>query len=440
MLMYGGISGSGVVSLVRTSVREYSYTITTPMIKLLHLADLHIGIENYGRIDPVSGLHTRLKDYLDCLDEAIDIGLDEGVHLVLIAGDMYKNRSPNPTHQREFARRINRLCVAGVPVFMITGNHDISPAVGRANSVDIFATLEVAGVTIAHRPGLHCIDTPAGPLQIIALPWVTRHSLLAKDEMHAVSFLEIERMLRDRIDNFVVNMAAELDPAIPSVLALHGTIDGATYGAERSITLGQDLVLSRGIVAQAGVDYVALGHIHRHQVLGEHPPIVYPGSIERIDFGERDEEKGCVLVELERGAARWRFQPLKARPFVSIEVDVRGSSDPSGKVTEQVSRRNLRDAVVRVQVRARREQAALLHEDTIRQQLLEAQSFVVANVVIDIERETRSRLEHAAEEMMQGLTPRRALELYLQARDTDSARIATLLAAADELLAEEAEE
>jgi exonuclease SbcD len=258
--------------------------------------------------------------------------------------------------------------------------------------------------------------------------------------MHAVSFLEIERMLRDRIDNFVVNMAAELDPAIPSVLALHGTIDGATYGAERSITLGQDLVLSRGIVAQAGVDYVALGHIHRHQVLGEHPPIVYPGSIERIDFGERDEEKGCVLVELERGAARWRFQPLKARPFVSIEVDVRGSSDPSGKVTEQVSRRNLRDAVVRVQVRARREQAALLHEDTIRQQLLEAQSFVVANVVIDIERETRSRLEHAAEEMMQGLTPRRALELYLQARDTDSARIATLLAAADELLAEDSEE
>jgi exonuclease SbcD len=145
-------------------------------------------------------------------------------------------------------------------------------------------------------------------------------------------------------------------------------------------------------------------------------------------------------VELERGAARWRFQPLKARPFVSIEVDVRGSGDPSGKVTEQVSRRNLRDAVVRVQVRARREQAALLHEDTIRQQLIEAQSFVVANVVIDIERETRSRLEHAAEEMMQGLTPRRALELYLQARDTDSARIATLLAAADELLAEDSEE
>jgi DNA repair protein SbcD/Mre11 len=73
------------------------------MIKLLHLADLHIGVENYGRVDPASGLHTRLIDYLARLDEAIDFGLAEAVDVVLIAGDIYKNRSPNPTHQRESA-------------------------------------------------------------------------------------------------------------------------------------------------------------------------------------------------------------------------------------------------------------------------------------------------------------------------------------------------
>ena len=103
------------------------------MIKLLHLADLHIGMENYGRLDPVSGMHTRLIDYLNRLDEAIDYGLAEGADVVLIAGDVYKNRAPNPTHQREFARRIHRLRRAGLPIFILVGNHDISPAAGRAH-------------------------------------------------------------------------------------------------------------------------------------------------------------------------------------------------------------------------------------------------------------------------------------------------------------------
>ena len=140
-------------------------------MKLLHLADLHIGVENYGRIDPATGLHSRLLDYLERLDEAISFGLEAGVDLVLIAGDIYKNRALNPIHQREFARRVHRLRSAGVPVFILTGNHDISPAAGRAHSVEIFDALGIEGVTIADRPRLHLIATTAGSLQIIALPW-----------------------------------------------------------------------------------------------------------------------------------------------------------------------------------------------------------------------------------------------------------------------------
>jgi exonuclease SbcD len=406
------------------------------MIKLLHLADLHIGVENYGRIDPATGLHTRLNDYLARLDEALDVGLAEGVDLVLIAGDIYKNRTPNPTHQREFARRINRLRAAGTPVFILTGNHDISPSIGRAHSVEIFHALDVEGVTVADRPKVHLIETRAGPVQIIALPWITRQTLMTKEELRLASFGEIEAELRRRLDTFVEVSAAELDPAIPAVLAFHGTIDGAQVGAERNITLGQDLVLTRGAVAQPHIDYIALGHIHRHQCLGEHPPIVYPGSIERIDFGERDEDKGCVLVELEKGATRWRFHKLAARPFISIAVDVRNSSDPQERVANTIAKHELSAAVVRVEVKATREQAAVLREETIRTQLVEAHAFYIAAVVIEVEREVRGRYAEAERELMAGLTPRRTLEIYLQAKNTDPERMAALLAAADELIAE----
>jgi exonuclease SbcD len=408
------------------------------MIKLLHLADLHIGVENYGRIDPTTGLHSRLVDYLDRLDEAIALGIDAGVDLVLIAGDIYKNRSPNPTHQREFARRLNRLRSAGVPIFILTGNHDISPSLGRAHSVEIFDALGIEGVTVADRLRLHTLQTRSGPLQIIALPWVTRHNLMTRDEMRGASFAEIEYELRRRLERFVVETAAGLDPSIPAVLAFHGSVDGAQMGAERAITLGQDLVMARSVLAQPGVDYVAMGHIHKHQALGSVPPLIYPGSIERVDFGERDEPKGCVIVELERGTARWQFHQLAARPFVSIEKDVRASSDPLDQIVTLIGRHDLRQAVVRVEVQATREQAALLREEDIRARLEDAGAFVVAAITITVERSSRRRYG-AEPELMAGITPRRALEIYLRSKQPplDPGRIAALLAAADELIAEE---
>jgi DNA repair protein SbcD/Mre11 len=405
------------------------------MIRILHLADLHLGVENYGQVDPATGLHSRLLDYLARLDEAIDGGIEAGADLVLIAGDTYKNRTPNPTHQREFARRVRRMRAAGLPVFILTGNHDVSPSHGRAHAVEIFQTLDIEGVTVADRPGVFAIETRAGTLQIVALPWVTRHNLLTKDELRLVPFAEVETMLLDRIERFVEAACAELDPEQPAVLAMHGTLFGSTYGAERNIMLGQDLVVPRGSVANPAIDYIALGHIHKHQLVGEHPPAVYPGSLERIDFGEEHEAKGYVLADVEKGAARWRFVEVAARPFVTVQVDVRNSSDPQGRVLEALARRDLRDAVVRVLISARPEQTNALREDEIRRRLSEAGAFVVASVAIDVERPLRVRLGSAQQELVGGITPLRALELYLRSKETPEERMRELLAAAERLIA-----
>lgn len=408
------------------------------MIKLLHLADLHIGVENYGRTDPDTGLHTRLLDYLARLDEAIDFALTEGVHAVLIAGDIYKNRTPNPTHQREFARRIRRLLAAKLPVFILVGNHDISPAAGRANSVEIFHTLEIEGVVVASRTGTFRIETEAGPFQIIALPWVTRHTLLTKDDMRQASIREVDALLLERVDRFLQQAIADRDPELPTVLAIHGSIHGAVTGAEQQMMLDRDLVLPRSVVSLPGVDYVALGHIHRHQSLGEHPPIVYPGSLERVDFGEEHEDKGCVIVELEQGQARWHFHKLAARPFVTIEVDVRNSSTPQARVLQAIQKHDLSSAVVRMRVQALAEQHQELRVDEIRSALEDAGAFVVAAIAIDVERSGRNRLGSEAGDLLEGITPRKALELYLRNKTPalSEERITALLSAADELLPE----
>lgn len=411
------------------------------MIKLLHLADLHLGVENYGRLDPESGMHTRLIDYLARLDEAIDYGIAENIDAVLIVGDIYKNRTPNPTHQREFAKRVHRMRRAGLPVFILVGNHDISPAAGRAHSIEIFHTLALEGVTVAARAQTYRIETRSGPFQLIALPWVTRHTLLTKEEIRQVSMREVDSILLDRVDRFLQAAARDLEPDLPAVLAIHGTIHGATTGAEQQMMLDRDLVLPKSIVALPGVDYVAMGHIHRHQSLGEHPPVVYPGSIERVDFGEEKEDKGCVLVELEQGNTQWQFHKLAARPFITIEVDVRASPEPEQRVALAIEKQNLRDAVVRLKAQARAEQSPMIRTDAIQAMLEEAGAFVVAAVAIEIERGGRGRLGGEGYDVLEGLTPRKALELYLRGKTPplSEERIAKLLEAADELLAEHAQ-
>ena len=121
-----------------------------------------------------NGLNQRLHDFLKSLDQAIDGAIAAKVDLVVFAGDIYKTRDPTPTHQREFARRIQRLPPPASRPCIVAGNHDIPMSAGRATSVDIFRALEVPSVTVARTIGTHVIETQAGPVQIVAFPWAVR--------------------------------------------------------------------------------------------------------------------------------------------------------------------------------------------------------------------------------------------------------------------------
>ncbi len=132
------------------------------MIRILHFADLHLGVENYGRLDPETGLSSRLMDFLHAFDFVVDYAIKEQVDLLLFAGDAFKNRDPSPTHQREFARRMQRLSAAEIPTFLLVGNHDLPNAIKRAHAVEIFNTLETPNITVAERPGYHRIATRGG--------------------------------------------------------------------------------------------------------------------------------------------------------------------------------------------------------------------------------------------------------------------------------------
>ncbi|MDH7486046.1 MAG: exonuclease SbcCD subunit D [Anaerolineae bacterium] len=409
------------------------------MIRILHFADLHLGVENYGRLDPATGLSSRVADFLRAFDALVEYALTEGVDLVLFAGDAFKTRTPSPTYQREFASRIRRLAVdSGIPTFLLVGNHDLPLAAGRAHSVEIFQTLEVQNVYVTRQPAVWPVETRHGPLQIVALPWIVRSAILTHEAYKERNLEEINELMLQRLEELLVtgedSLVSQLDPQVPTVLVAHGTVQGAVYGSERSVMLGGDLVLPRSLICHSAFDYVALGHIHKHQVVSEAPPAVYAGSLERLDFGEEKEAKGFVVVDLARGRAEYRFVPLETRPFVTIRVRAT-APDPMAQVLAAIAERDITDAVVRLQIELPAEAEPLLDEGAIRKSLDAA--FYVAAVAREVERPTRLRL--GGQETIEALTPRELLARYLQARQVPAARAEVLLHYADELFAETGE-
>jgi len=320
-------------------------------MKFLHLADVHLGMENYGRIDPSTGLHTRLKDFIKCFSFAVDIALEEKVDLVIFAGDAYKNSNPNPTHQREFARQIYRLSEAEIPVIMINGNHDNPVSFGKAASLDIFDTLNVSGIRVVTKPELLDIETRSGPVQIFGLPWPTKNLFLTKEEYKDFNDEESTKEIQKRASKKIKEYARMMKPGTPAIFTAHLAAAEASYsGSERSAIIGRDPVFSTPALAQKEFDYVALGHIHKFQDLNlnNHPPVVYPGSIERINFGEEKDDKGVCLVNIENGKTSYEFIPLPARKFVTIDVVIGEEQDPTNTLIGEIEKYDLSESVVRL--------------------------------------------------------------------------------------------
>ncbi|MCH7663340.1 MAG: metallophosphoesterase, partial [Chloroflexi bacterium] len=132
------------------------------MPKILHFADAHIDMANYGRHDAQTGLPVRVMDFLKSLDTIVDAAIEEQVDLVLFAGDAYKDRNPAPTFQREWGERIMRIANAGIEIILLVGNHDLSPGLGRAHALETFNTLEVPHVHVVDKPTMLTPDDLGG--------------------------------------------------------------------------------------------------------------------------------------------------------------------------------------------------------------------------------------------------------------------------------------
>ncbi|MGC1377077.1 MAG: exonuclease SbcCD subunit D [Anaerolineales bacterium] len=400
-------------------------------MRILHFADAHIDMANYGRHDPQSGLPLRVLDFLKSLDTIINAAIKEKVDLVIFAGDAYKDRIPAPTFQREWGKRIMRLSQAKIPTILLVGNHDVSPATGRAHAVQEFETLNVPFVRVIAKPVFLGPDELGIPLQVIGLPWVSRSGLMASLETDQTAPAEIFAQIEDRLTGLVAGWLEKADPALPIVMTAHASVQGATFGAERMVMLGADLVLPGSLVKNPRLDYVALGHIHKPQNLNgpgpdpkdktayNHPPVIYPGSIERVDFGEAKDDKFFVIAEVQQGQqtqVKWR--KLKdVRKFMECAVQIKSAEDVTAQLKSALPKPGkMVDAIVKLSVEYPRDYEKLIDENELRAYTSGTFEF---HLVKRPQMKLRVRL--AENQNITSLTPLELLSTYWEAEHTADA-------------------
>jgi exonuclease SbcD len=405
------------------------------MIKILHLSDIHLGSGfSHGRLNPETGLNTRLEDFIATLSRCIDRAIAEPVDLVLFGGDAFPDATPLPIVQEAFAAQFRRLVDAEIPTVLLVGNHDQHSQGAGGASLCIYRTLGVPGFMVGDRLETHRIQTRNGAVQVITLPWLTRSTLLTRPETEGLSLVDVNQLLIERLRIALEGEIRRLDPALPTVLLGHLMTDTAEFGAERFLAVGKGFTVPMPLLTRSCFDYVALGHVHRHQVLSQQPPVVYPGSIERVDFSEEQEEKGFVLVELAKEQTSFSFCPLPVRPFRTIRVNLAESDEPQAKLIAAIEAEPIADAVVRLIYQARPDQLDLIESSALHTALSPAHSYTIqADLVSQLARPRLPELGtgHAVD-------PVAALQAYLESQPQLNELASEMVAATLALLAGEA--
>lgn len=403
------------------------------MLKILHLSDIHMGSGfSHGKMNPRTGLNTRLEDFVNTLSQCIDRAINEPVDLVLFGGDAFPDATPPPYVQEAFASQFRRLADAKIPTVLLIGNHDQHSQGNGGASLSIYRTLAVPGFMVGDSIKTHRIATANGHIQIITLPWLTRSTLLTRPETEGLSLVEVNDLLIEKLKPVLEGEVRQLDPTMPTILLGHLMVDRANLGAERFLAVGKGFTIPISLLIRSEFDYVALGHVHKHQNLNpnNNPPIIYPGSIERVDFSEEKEEKGYILIEIEKGKTNWQFCPLPARVFCTIDVDVSEKDDPQAAILKAISKKNIQDAVIRLIYKIRSEQLEVIETSSLQEALKSAHSYTIRPELIS--QLARPRLPELG--VGSSLDPIEALKTYLGSRDDLKELVSDLMEAAQTLL------
>ena len=281
------------------------------MVKFLHLADIHLGFDRYDSPE-------RTKDFFRALYSALDLyALQTAVDFVLIAGDLFEHRNIQPATLNQAQICLQALQQANIPVLAIEGNHDNRP---YGTPTSWLKYLSEWGLLMLLEPNQGNTE------EDFLSPW--------DSQRRRGGYIDLECGVRVIGSNWygatapraIDRLAAAIADLPPgpshSILMFHHGLEGqiARYaGALRY----SDLLPLR----QAGIDYLALGHIHKHYTAEGW--VFNPGSLEANNIEESQYQRGAYLVELGPNGIHAELQSGHwQRPMLRLALVAKGQESP----------------------------------------------------------------------------------------------------------------
>jgi exonuclease SbcD len=360
------------------------------MVRICHTADWHLSSNAAcaGKIvRDENGVNIRWKDQQRVVKAFVDGAIAQECEVAIIAGDIFDTPKPGPAEIVFAQEEIRRLAKEMMLVVLIHGNHDM-PVSGAPSPVAILA--EIVNVSYLESPTvIHWPD-----LEIAALPFPSKSSLLARDEYQGLSPEGVNALVSEKLRAIVRGLRAQCDPHLPSVLVAHLPIVGAKMN--ENMLAGQEHI---SLTAEdlEGWEYVALGDFHAAQQVG--PRAYYSGSLDRLNHGEEGNEPSWACVELDGETFSKTDFPMPARRFITLTPEeIRDTVEseeywPNGLDYNRVP-------ILRVKGELSQEE-----HDALQPTLAKWREIPTFTEQLEITRTTRAR----AEEMKGDITPTRAL-------------------------------
>jgi DNA repair protein SbcD/Mre11 len=387
-------------------------------IKVFHTADLHLGIESYGKLDPSSQINTRILDFFSSLDWLVENAISNKIDCFIISGDIYHHREPTVYVQNEFAKRLSRLLFEEIPVVLLIGNHDSLLSMERISSLQIFKELKIPFIYLFDEPRVEIIETKNGPLQIAGIPFLERNIIREYMMNRNIDEIKRDELVQLVIKRQIGGFKKEIKPKIPTILAAHLTIREAMYDNWRPTIVGNEIYLPKTVFMDPVFSYVAMGHIHKAQLFeGESsiPSLAYPGSLVALDFGEATYEHGFMSIEFDtsknKTLSKFVGIPFQ-RNFVTLNLEINPEDDLFIKCKELFDKKDYSKDIVRINIMLHAD--AEVDEQRLRRDFSD-RCHLITSIHIDRKKRTIPRIGTLSSD----LDPLEALQKYIQASNDD---------------------
>jgi exonuclease SbcD len=332
---------------------------------IIILGDPHIGRStSIGKIGLGSSLNSRIDDQLNLLDWTLDQAIEHHVDHIVITGDVFEDPKPAPILISLFIGWLKKCQTNDVRVHIVMGNHDtLRTGFIYSSPLDIITEVDMEGVFIYNS-----IDTfYVGNTAFTMVPFRDRKSFGVATNGVALS------LLQDIISYELVSIPMHYKKVLIGHLAIEGSIP---VGDEIDDITNE---LFCPIEMFKGFNFVWMGHVHKPQIILQHPHVAHIGSMDISNFGETDQTKYIVIFNSD--TQEWFVKSLPTRTLKKITISIpKGTEDSTGYVINQLNQiNNWADATVKLEISLTDVSVSSVNKSVIEKILLDKGIFNIAS-------------------------------------------------------------